>query len=211
MLGLCTFRIENSCVSHLPANLPGSSGCGLYRRFSLELFPSSLLNPHARIASAPHNRSKLPPHILEIVEALFALQPFGGAYRSFSEAAAGFGVVAEIDAVVIRFEDDFVQADDFAFAEGSDFEVGGAAGGHFAAGFADQILQGEGSAGGGIFFARVVALEDLSGVVVAECCGRGAGCFVEEIDADGKVSGIEEAGFVLVDESTDPVEFSIPS
>ena len=55
---------------------------------------------------------KLPPDVFEIVEAFFAGEPFGGADGTFGEAAAGFGVVAEVDAVGGGFEDEFVEADD---------------------------------------------------------------------------------------------------
>ena len=54
---------------------------------------------------------KLPPDVFEIVEAFFAGEPFGGADGAFGEAAAGLGVVAEVDAVCSGFEDKFVEAD----------------------------------------------------------------------------------------------------
>jgi hypothetical protein len=123
-----------------------------------------------------HNQKnlQLPPDIFEIVEAFFAGEPFGGADGAFGKAAAGFGVVAEIDAVGGGFEDEFVQADDFAFTEGSDFDV------FFlktalAGGFADHVLERDGCAGGRVFFVGVVTLEDLSGVAVAQGGGGGAG------------------------------------
>ena len=71
----------------------------------------------------PHGSYRFPPDVLEIVEALFPGEPFGGADGAFGEAAAGFGVVAEIDAVGGGFEDDLVQADDVAFAEGCDLDI----------------------------------------------------------------------------------------
>jgi len=119
--------------------------------------------------------------------------------------------VAEVDAVGGGFEDDFVQADDLAFAEGGDFEIGGAACGHFATGFADQVLERDGSAGGRVFFGGVVALEDLSGVVVMQGGGGGAGGFVEQIHADGKISGVDETGFVLRDQSADAIDLVVPA
>jgi len=61
--------------------------------------------------------SQLSPNVLEIVEPFFAEEPFGGTDCAFGEAAAGLGVVAEIDAIARRLKDDFVQAHDFAFAE----------------------------------------------------------------------------------------------
>src|SRR5579862_1304250 len=114
--------------------------------------------------------SQLAPDVLEIVEAFFAAEPFGGADCAFGEAAAGFGVVAEIDSVGGGFEDDFVQADYVAFAEGCDFEI-------FAmtTGFADYLLESDRGAGGGIFFLDVVAFEDLAGVIMAKGGGGGAG------------------------------------
>jgi len=42
---------------------------------------------------------QLAPDVFEIVEAFFARLPFGSADGAFGEAAAGFGVVAEVDAV----------------------------------------------------------------------------------------------------------------
>jgi hypothetical protein len=76
--------------------------------------------------------SEISPDVLEVVETLFPGEPFGGADCAFGEAAAGFGVVAEIDSVGGRFEDDLVEADYVAFAEGGDFESF-----LLAAGFAD--------------------------------------------------------------------------
>src|SRR5437660_1302775 len=67
--------------------------------------------------------SQFPPDVLEIVEAFLAHQPLGGADGAFGEAAAGFGVVAEINSVGRRFEDHFVQAHDFTFAERRDLEI----------------------------------------------------------------------------------------
>ena len=51
---------------------------------------------------------QLSPYIFEIVETFFAGEPFGGADCAFGEAAAGFGVVAEIDAVGGGIEHDLV-------------------------------------------------------------------------------------------------------
>src|SRR5271166_426402 len=42
---------------------------------------------------------QLPPHILEIEESFLAVQPFGGAHRSFRESAPGFCVMAYVDRV----------------------------------------------------------------------------------------------------------------
>ena len=71
------------------------------------------------------------------------MQPFGSADGAFREAAAGFGVVAEINAVGGGFEDDLMQSDDFAFAERSDFEFV-----RFPAGLADGLLYGDRGTGG---------------------------------------------------------------
>jgi len=79
---------------------------------------------------------QLAPDVFEIVEAFFARLPFGSADGAFGEAAAGFGVVAEVDAVGRRFEDDFVQADYIAFAEGCDLDIFSVA-----TGLADHLLE----------------------------------------------------------------------
>src|SRR5271165_6905571 len=81
-----------------------------------------LLAKEARNGAPPllEDCLQFPPHILEVVEALFSCQPLRRAHGALSEAAAGFGVVAEINAVGCGFEYDLVQADDFALAERSD-------------------------------------------------------------------------------------------
>jgi hypothetical protein len=60
---------------------------------------------------------QLPPHIFEIVEALFPHEPFSAADGAFGKASARLGVVAEVDAVGGRFKHDLVQANNFALAE----------------------------------------------------------------------------------------------
>ena len=57
----------------------------------------------------------------------------------------------------------------------------------------------------------VVAFEDLSGVVVAQGCGGGAGDFKKQIYADGEVRGIEESSFVLLDQGADLVDVLVPA
>jgi hypothetical protein len=95
------------------------------------------------------------------VEAFFSGQPFRGSDCAFGEAAAGFRVMTEIDSVGRRFEDDFVQADYVAFAEGCDFYLFFAA-----AGLANDLLERDCRAGGRIFFVGMVALENLAGIIV---------------------------------------------
>src|ERR1700758_3732525 len=79
---------------------------------------------------------QLSPDVLEIIKALLLGEPFGGEDGPFGEGAAGFGVVTEVDSVVLGFKDEFVQADDFAFAEGNNLEVF-----VLCAGFADHALE----------------------------------------------------------------------
>src|SRR5690349_4561979 len=105
--------------------------------------------------------SQLPPNVLEIVETFFSGEPLGSEHGPFGEAAAGLGVVAEVDAVGGGFEDDLVQAHDLALAEGSDFQI-------FVRStrFAHQALDRNCRAGGSVLLVRVVALENLAGVIV---------------------------------------------
>ena len=104
----------------------------------------------AALSQGRSSTSQLAPDVFEIVETFFAGQPFGGADCAFGETAAGFGIVAEIDAVGGGFEDDFVQADDIAFAEGCDLKIF-VFGRTVAAGLADQALERDCGAGGGVF------------------------------------------------------------
>ena len=96
--------------------------------------------------------------------------------------------MAKIDSVCVGLEDDFVQANDFAFAEGCDFQIF-----IFAAGLADYLLERDCGAGGSVFFLRVVALENLAGVIVLQRSGGGAGHFEEKIYADGEIGGVKES------------------
>ena len=57
----------------------------------------------------------------------------------------------------------------------------------------------------------VMALEDLSGVVVAKSGRGGAGDIEKEIHANGEIRGIEEASIVLLDELADAVDFFVPA
>src|SRR5436309_11824793 len=50
--------------------------------------------------------------IFEIVEALLASQPLGGTHSAFGETTAGFRVVAEINRVIRRIENNFMHAHD---------------------------------------------------------------------------------------------------
>ena len=81
-----------------------------------------------------------------------------------------------------------MQAYNFAFAEGCDFQVF-----FLAAGLADYLLEGDRGAGRGVFFLRVVALENLAGVIMLQSCGGGAGDFEKQIYAEGEVGGVEES------------------
>src|SRR5436309_15941785 len=62
--------------------------------------------------------------IFEIVEALLASQPLGGTHSAFGETTAGFRVVAEINRVIRRIENNFMHAHDVAFAKGDDLKLG---------------------------------------------------------------------------------------
>jgi hypothetical protein len=101
--------------------------------------------------------SQLPPNILEIVEALFPGEPLGDQDSAFGEAAAGFGVMAEIDAVGGGLEDDLVQTYDLALAKGSDFQIFVGS-----TGFAYQPLDCDCRAGGRVFLVDVMALKNLA-------------------------------------------------
>src|SRR5450631_263680 len=149
---------------------------------------------------------QLPPDIFEVVEAFLACEPLDGSDRAFGEAAAGFGVVAEVNPVGGGFEDHFVQADHVTFAEGCDLQIF-----FLVAGLADYLLDRDGGAGRGVFLVDVVALENLSGVVVAQGYGGGAGYVEEEIHADREVCGVDEACIVLLDQSTDAGDVFVPS
>src|SRR5580658_1208533 len=148
---------------------------------------------------------QFPPQVLEIVEALFPHQPLRGAHGPFGEAAAGFGVVAEIDPVGRGFEHDLMQADDLAFAEGCDLEV------FMTTGFADDALDGDSRARRRIFFLDVMALENLTGIIVAQGGGGGAGDVEEEIHAYGKIRAIDESGALLRDQGADTIDFRVPA
>ena len=56
-----------------------------------------------------------------------------------------------------------------------------------------------------------MALENLSGVVVAQGGGGGAGDVEEEIHADGEICGVEESGLVLLDQCADAIDFVVPA
>ena len=85
--------------------------------------PEGPLFHSAALPQGCSSTSQLAPHVFEIVETLFAGEPFGGEDCAFGETAAGFGVVTEVDSVARGFEHDFMQADDVAFAEGGDLEI----------------------------------------------------------------------------------------
>src|SRR6478672_7405629 len=67
-------------------------------------------------------RLHLSPDVFEVVEPRLALQPLGCAHSAFGEAAARFGIVAEIDSVGRGLHYQFMHSDDLAFAEGSNFD-----------------------------------------------------------------------------------------
>ena len=80
--------------------------------------PRTLQLAHVTTRDHYNSRSlQFAPHVFEFVEAFFSGKPFCGAHCAFGEAAAGFRVVAEIDAIGGRLENEFVQTDDIAFAE----------------------------------------------------------------------------------------------
>ena len=140
------------------------------------------------------------------MEAFFTGEPFGGADGAFGETAAGFGVVAEVDPVGGGLENNLVQADYVAFAERGDLEIL-----FVTAGFADDLLDRDRSAGGGVFFMDMVTLEDLTAVIVAQGGGGGAGYVEEQIHAYGKVCGVDESCFVLLDQGPNMVDFFVPT
>ena len=80
-----------------------------------------------------------------------------------------------------------------------------------AAGFADDVLEGDRGAGGGVFLVGVVAFEDLARVVVAQGCCGSARYVEEKIHADGEICGVEESSFVLLDQGADVVDVLVPA
>lgn len=77
--------------------------------------------------------------------------------------------------------------------------------------FADYLLECDCSAGRGVFFVGVVAFEYLTGVIVMQGGGGGAGYVEEQIYSDGKVGGVDESGFVLFDQGADVIDFFVPA
>src|SRR5579859_4572578 len=185
-----TVQKDFGCASARQAGRRGLSRPGLYRLFSW-LFS--------------FDGSQLPPNLLEIVETFFAGEPFGGEHGPFGEAAAVLGIVAKVNAVRVRLEDNFVHSDYFAFPERRDLQIFGAA-----AGFAHQSLDCDGGARRRVFFVGVMALKNLPRVIVAEGGSGAAGGVKKKIHPNGKVRGIDESRSMLFDELSNAVEFVVP-
>lgn len=99
-----------------------------------------------------------------------------------------------------------MQADDITFTEGNDF------GAFFlSAGFTNQLLESDGSAGRCVFFVGVVALENLARIIVAESGSGGAGNLEEEIYADGEIRAVKESCLVLLDQGADAIDVIVPA
>src|SRR5579864_4932184 len=95
---------------------------------------------------------------------------------------------------------------DFAFAEGNDLEIF-----FLAAGFANYVLDGESRAGWRVFLVRVVALEDLSGVVVTQGGGRGPGDIEEQVHTYGKIGRVDESSVVRIHQFANAVPYVVPT
>src|SRR5215469_14671702 len=78
-------------------------------------------------------------------------------------------------------------------------------------GFAHQVLKSDRSSRGRVFLGDVMALEDLTGVLVAEGSCRGAGDVEKQIYADGKIWSVDESGFVLFDQRPNMIDILVPA
>ena len=57
----------------------------------------------------------------------------------------------------------------------------------------------------------VVALEDLSAVIVAKCCSRGTCDIEEKIHAYRKIRSVDESSALLLDQLADTVLLAVPA
>lgn len=119
-------------------------------------------------------RLEIPPDLLKMIKTLSSSKPFGRQDRAFSECAPRLRIVAEIDAVVGGLEDEFVQADDFSFAERRDLERLVPT-----AGLLHHVLNLDRRSRGSVFFLNVMTFENLAGITVAQGGGSLAG-YVEK-------------------------------
>src|SRR5580698_3181333 len=149
-------------------------------------------------------RLELSPDVFEVEKALLAGEPFGGVNGAFGESATGLGVVAEIDPVGRGIEDQFVHADDVAFAKRGNLQLGSRS-------YLDDLLHGGSGTGRCVLLLLVMTLEDLAGILVLQRGGSGAGNVKKEIHADGKVCRIEKASSVLFHHLPDAREFVVPA
>lgn len=129
---------------------------------------------------------QLAPDVFEIIKSLFARKPFSGAYRAFGKAAPGLGVVAKIDGIGGRLENNLMHTDHVSFAKRRDLEF-------HAGSVLYHITQNGGGAGGRVLFVDMMALENLSGVVVRQGSSGGAGDVEKQIHAYGKIPSIKQA------------------
>src|SRR5581483_4451751 len=134
------------------------------------------------------------PDVFEIVEAFLAYEPFCSANSAFGKAAAGLGVVTQINSIGLGFEDDFVKSDDLAFAKRGDLERF-----KFGIGVVNDFLDRDRGSGGCVFLVGVMAFKDLSGIFVAKGGGSRAGDVKKEIHSNRKVRRVDETSFMALD------------
>ena len=101
--------------------------------------------------------------------------------------------MAQIDSIAGGIEDDLMHPDHVALAEGDNFQF-------LAARVAHDLLESNRRPRGSIFFLCVVALEDLSIVIVFQRGPGGGNDLEKQVHTDGKIWSVEEPGFCGLDQ-----------
>src|SRR5260221_5186061 len=65
---------------------------------------------------------EFPPNVAELIEAFFRSQPLRGSHGAFGVSLARLGVVAQIDSIGGRIEEQFMHPHRVAPAQGDDFK-----------------------------------------------------------------------------------------
>ena len=97
-----------------------------------------------------------------------------------------------------------MHADHVAFAERSDFQLG-------SGGVLNNSLQRHRRSRRRVFLLGVMALEDLSGILVLQSGGGGARNVEKQIYSDGKICGVEKPTSALFHHLPDSRQFAIPA